>query len=102
MFRMSSKVQGLRGYLSSKSEKVVSATVAFQEVSGSESLEQVNLGDDKISRLGSGQQEQGDMKNEEMTMIGSNTDAERQGERKKWQLTRMGSSLRIFCDIEAT
>ncbi len=87
MSRMSSRVQGVRGYLSSKSEKVVPVTVASQEEAGSESQEEVNQDDDKISRLGSwpSQQEGQDMKNEEM--IGSNA------ERKKWQLARMGSSL---------
>ncbi len=91
MSRMSSKVQGVRGYLSSKSEKVVPVTVASEEEAGSESQEEVNQDDDKISRLGSWQQEGRDMKNEEM--IGSNADSERKREKKKWQLARMGSSL---------
>ncbi len=87
--------------MSSKSEKVVPVTVVVsQETAGSESQEQVNQGDDRISRLGSGQQEQGDMKNEEI--IGSNTEWERERERKNWQLSRIRSSLRIFCDIDAT
>ncbi len=83
--RMSSSVQGVRGYLSSKSEKVAPVTVASQEDAGYESQEEVNQGDDKISL------EQGDMKNE--GMIGSNADSERHTERKKWRLTRIGSSL---------